>query len=65
MGWTATIIGGSLALAVLLLSARMNARRGIGRWSHVPWDYLMLLAAILLVITLAHAAILWRDGWPF
>lgn len=43
----------------------MNARRGISRWSHIPWDYLMMLAAILLMAALAHAAILWRDEQVF
>ncbi|WP_199554786.1 hypothetical protein [Sandaracinobacteroides hominis] len=65
MGWNATIFGGGIALALLILSARMNARRGIGRWSHIPWDYLLLLSAILLLAAVAHGAILWRDGMIF
>ncbi len=58
-GWTVAVA----ALAVLLLSARMQARRGIGRWSLVPWDYAMILAAVVLLASLAHCALLWRDGW--
>jgi hypothetical protein len=64
MGWTATLAGGGFALGVLLVSGWMQARRGIGRLSLVPWDYLMILSAILLVAALARIAILWRDGWP-
>lgn len=64
MGWTMTLTAGGLALALLLLAGRMQARRGIGRWSLVPWDYAMILAAIVLMAALAHAAVLWRDGWP-
>jgi hypothetical protein len=64
MGWNVTLAGAGLALALLLLAARMQARRGIGRWSHVPWDYAMILAALLLLGALGHAAVLWRDGWP-
>jgi hypothetical protein len=64
MGWTVTLAGGGLALGMLLLSGFMQARRGIGRLSLVPWDYLMILSAILLLAALVHMAILWRDGWP-
>ncbi len=64
MGWTATLAGAGAALALLLLSGFAQARRGIGRLSLVPWDYLMILAAILLLAALVHMAILWRDGWP-
>ncbi len=64
MGLAATLWGATAALALAIFAGWMNARRGIGRLSHVPWDYLMMLGAILLVVALAHAAILWRDGWP-
>jgi hypothetical protein len=30
--------------ALGLLAAFLNARRGIGRWSLVPWDWLMVAA---------------------
>jgi hypothetical protein len=64
MGWHATLAGAAAAFALLLLAARMQARRGIGRASLVPWDYMMILSAIALIAALAHMAILWRDGWP-
>ena len=64
MGWTATLTGAGAALALLLVSGVLNARRGIGRLSLVPWDYLMILSAILLIAALVRMAILWRDGWP-
>ncbi|MFN7398388.1 MAG: hypothetical protein ACK5SX_04815 [Sandaracinobacter sp.] len=64
MGWTATLAGAGAALAMLLLSGFLQARRGIGRLSLVPWDYLMILSAILLLAGLVRMAILWRDGWP-
>jgi hypothetical protein len=65
MGWTFTLSAGAGLLALLLLSARLQARRGIDRiHSLVPWDYVMILSAILLILLLAHGAILWRDGWP-
>lgn len=60
MGWTATWMAAGAA-ALLLIAARMNARRGLGRWSLLPWDYAMILAAVLLLAALAHAALLWRD----
>lgn len=62
MGWNATLLSAGLALATLIGAGWMNARRGIGRWSLVPWDYAMLLSAILLGVALTHIAILWRDG---
>lgn len=61
--WGTTWVVAAVAAALLLLSGRMQARRGIGRWSLVPWDYAMILAALLLLAALAHAAVLWRDGW--
>lgn len=47
---------------MLLLAARMQARRGITRASLIPWDYIMILAAILLIVSAVHLAELWRDG---
>jgi hypothetical protein len=64
MGWTATLAGAGMALIMLVLAGAMHARRGIGRLSFVPWDYLMILSAILLLAALVRIAILWRDGWP-
>jgi hypothetical protein len=65
MGWTLTLLGGGAALGLLLLSGFLQARRGIGRLSFVPWDYLMILSALLLLAAMVRIAILWRDGWPF
>lgn len=65
MGWTMTLAGAGSALFILLLSGFLQARRGIGRLSLVPWDYLMILSAILLLAALVRIAVLWRDGWPF
>lgn len=64
MGWTIALAGAAAALLLLLLSGLMQARRGIGRLSLVPWDYLMILSAILLLAALVRIAVLWRDGWP-
>jgi hypothetical protein len=64
MGWLPTIAAGTAALLLLLAAAFLNARRGIGPASLVPWDYAMILAAILLLAALVRAAVLWRDGWP-
>jgi hypothetical protein len=62
MGWTPTFVGAALSLSLLLLAGLANARRGIGRWSLVPWDYLMILSAIGLIAALAQLASLWRDA---
>jgi hypothetical protein len=59
-----TLAGAGAALTLLLVSGFLQARRGIGRLSLVPWDYLMILSAILLIACLARMGILWRDGWP-
>jgi hypothetical protein len=64
MGWTATVWTAGSALGLLLIAGFLQARRGIGRLSFVPWDYLMILSAVILLATLVHMAILWRDGWP-
>lgn len=62
MGWNATLLSAGLAFAVMIGAGWMNARRGIGRWSLVPWDYTLILSAILFGVALYHLAILWRDG---
>lgn len=64
MGWTLSLVAAGAAILTLLVAGRMQARRGIGRLSLVPWDYVMILSALLLLGLLAHMAILWRDGWP-
>lgn len=56
------MLSAEIALAVLAGAGWLNARRGIGRWSLVPWDYAMILSAMLLGVALYHLAILWRDG---
>ncbi len=58
----ATLTLAALAFALLVTSGALNARRGIGRWSLVPWDYVMMLSALALIALAAHAAVLWRDG---
>jgi hypothetical protein len=45
-----------------LVSAVMNARRGIGRWSLVPWDWLLVAAMFGGVMLGAHAARIWSGG---
>lgn len=69
MGWSFTLWGAGTALGLLVLSLVLSgflqARRGIGRLSFVPWDYVMILSALLLLAALVRMAILWRDGWPF
>lgn len=52
--WVAGVL-----LAVLLVSGFFNYRRGISAWSMIPWDYLFLFAAFLLVLTLGHIAKIW------
>lgn len=57
-----TLLIGAIALLLLIIAAFANRRRGIGRWSLVPWDYLLIAAAAVLLACAAHLAILWRDG---
>ena len=64
MGWTFTLSAGAGLILLLLVAGRMHAQRGIGRFSFVPWDYVMILVAVLLLALVSHGAILWRDGWP-
>lgn len=64
MGWTATFAAGAVALLLLAASALLHARRGIGRLSLLPWDYLLILSAILLLAAAMHGVQLWRQGWP-
>lgn len=53
---------GAMALVAMIASGYAQARRGIGRWSLVPWDYVMIFAAVILLATAAHVLILWRDS---
>lgn len=64
MDWTVSLAAAAVAFMALLGAGYMQARRGIGRLSILPWDYLMILAALALLGLLAHLAILWRDDWP-
>lgn len=64
MGWIITLAAGAIALLLLLLSGFLHARRGIGRLSLLPWDYVMILSAIVLIASVAHAVTLWKNGWP-
>jgi len=57
----ATLTLAGMALLLLVGSGLANARRGIDRWALLPWDYVMMLAAIALIALIAHAATLWRD----
>lgn len=52
----------AILLGLLIVSAVMHKRRGLGRMSWLPWDYLMILWAIMLVGALAQWASHWRDG---
>jgi len=58
----ATLLLAGLAALLLLGSGFANAKRGIGRWSLIPWDYAMILAAIALIALVARLATLWRNG---
>jgi hypothetical protein len=42
-----------------LVSALLNARRGIGAWSLLPWDWLMVLCLFAGLILGARAVSLW------
>lgn len=55
--WTAGVL-----LAVMLLAGFLNYRRGISAWALVPWDYLFLFAAFLLVLTLGHIVKIWPES---
>ena len=62
MGFQPTLIAAAICAMLLLLAGIFNARRGLSGLSLVPWDYVMILAAILLIVCLGHLAMLWRDG---
>ncbi len=62
MSTTTTLLAAGFCLLGLILSGWSSRRRGIDRWSLVPWDYLMVLFAALLLAALAHLATRWRDG---
>lgn len=65
MGFQITLVAAAICAAILLVAGWFNARRGLSGLSLVPWDYVMIVAAILLVVCLAHIAMLWRDGQAF
>lgn len=62
MGVKLTLMAAGLALFGLLLAGRSSRRRGIDGWSLLPWDYLMILFAAVLLAALAHLVLLWRQG---
>ena len=62
MGASATMFAAAFCLSGLLLSGWSSRRRGIDRWSLVPWDHLMVLFGALLLAALSHLAGLWRSG---
>ena len=57
-----TLAAAAGAALILIASTIGSRRRGLGRWSLLPYDYLMLLSAATLLVALAHLARLWRDG---
>lgn len=61
MSLAATLAAIAVLALLLVASAILQSRRGLGGWSLLPWDYVMILSAILLLISLAHGATLWRD----
>lgn len=65
MGFELTLAAAGACTALLLLAGFLNARRGLTGLSLVPWDYVMIVAAILLIACLGHLAMLWRDGQTF
>ena len=62
MGFQLTLIAAAICAMLLLMAGYFNARRGLSGLSLIPWDYVMIVAAILLVVCLGHMAMLWRDG---
>ncbi len=62
MGWTITWWTFGLSAAISLLAGLMQWRRGLGRWSLPPWDFILLAAAICLLFSGGHLLELWRDG---
>ena len=64
MPFELALAGAIFCAVVLLLAGFMNSRRGISRVSLIPWDYVMIIAAIVLVVLLAQLATIWRDSQP-
>lgn len=62
MSANTTLFAAAVCLFGLLLAGWSSRRRGIDRWSLLPWDYLMVLFGAMLLAALAHLAALWRDG---
>lgn len=60
------LAGLAAVLLVLTVAAGvLDRRRSLTAWGLVPWDYVMLLSGILLMVTLAWVAELWRNGATF
>lgn len=64
MGWIATITIGLGALLFLLLAAILHARRSISGIGLLPWDYTMIICAIILIAAFTNGVNLWQQGWP-
>lgn len=62
MDWNSTLWMAGAAGAITLLSAVMHRRRGLGPWSLPPWDFILLTAAICLLVAAVHLLTLWREG---
>lgn len=65
MGWIATLATGAAALALLLLAALLHARRRLSGVGLLPWDYVMIFCAIVLMAVATHGYHLWQEGWPW
>ncbi|MFQ3594655.1 MAG: hypothetical protein SNJ63_00895 [Sphingomonadaceae bacterium] len=52
----------ALAGAVAVLAMLADRRRGIGRLSFLPWDFVMVGAALLFLILLVRAIGFWMSA---
>lgn len=62
MDFDLTLVLIGIAALLIVGSGLAHARRGIGGWSLIPWDYVMLLSAVCGVALLAHLADIWRGA---
>ncbi|QMW22594.1 LPXTG cell wall anchor domain-containing protein [Sandaracinobacteroides saxicola] len=68
MGYEETAWMAGVAAALLLLAGLLHRRRhrrgpAVGApWALLPWDYVMLLAGVCLIVSIVHLLALWRDG---